>query len=59
MTDTDTIVGTVVPLIGLGIVAGMANRMINGDRRPAYRPARPIMRPAPAKKYHKEHTHWY
>jgi xanthine/uracil permease len=49
---TDAVMGTVVPLIGLGIVAGMANRMVGNNNQ---RRARPVKK----KKYHKRSVHWY
>jgi hypothetical protein len=54
MADTDAVTGAIVPLIGLGIVAGMAGRMMDHDH------PRRRERKAP-KKYHKQakSMHWY
>ena len=53
MTEaTDSMVGTVGGLIGLGIMANMAGKMIGGgERRTRAKPRK--------KKYHKQSVHWY
>jgi hypothetical protein len=43
MTDaTDTLVNTVVPIIGLGMVAGMAGRMMDNDDHHEHRHTRRV-----------------